>query len=405
MNHHHERETASASDPSSAPQGASAPEFNAAVVEQGRNAKNINETFGGKVMHWMTYYGVGFVANGILSLGITYYLNPRKSVRDFKARATGFITRHPIKTEEDLKLLEQHPAMKKTLDSFRSAVEITFQFISGSIMTVFMMPLMKYKDNLAYKCNQLFGRDKEVVPECLQPEKTPTSQAEALEIELNKRVHRDRSNADLWKSRIILMFTILGGDFLYNRGNRKLEEHNLISGDTVTWAAGMKLNKILPKSVSDPWVNFFQNHGASVDLIRENVPDHFGRIERMERKYGSSPAGAPVEGLNTNSMVLGEQTRLITKEWGWTLFMASFLDKLTGRFQRNRIGREQEKAIASLRREGKLTDDFDVVATVDHKLHVTRKEPAEKSFAAAVGEKRSFTDRAAKSETPMTVGA
>lgn len=311
-----------------------------------RPEKKIADTWGGKIVNFFTFYVVGFVLNSTLSLGITYGLNPRPEVKTFKDRATEVLTHTFGGTNTE-----------KVSDNLRSGIEIGFMFIAGIIATTLMTPLTRYSENIGYKINQVIGKDTDILPEEMRPVPEAQTIGQHIEQQIESRVKK-HSASDLWKSRVVSMAGVMGGDYLINNLSRSLEKDGKQSVDTLSWRAGMQLYKILPEKLVTRWNKWFSEHGASIGDIKKNMAEHFSRLQNTELKYGNSQNGIP----NTNSMVLGEQGRLVIKELAWTLTLALFVDKLTGWFKKDRLHHQRHNAIAELQQEGMIPEGYSVKA-------------------------------------------
>ncbi len=315
--------------------------------------KNINDTIGGRIAHFLTFYVVGFFMNSSLSLFITYNLNPRNSVKKFKEGLSNSIGK-----------VFGGTAGSKTVDSVRSAIEITFMMISGTIITGIMTPLLKYQGRIAHAINRALGKDADVLPPELQKQPEPKTVEEKISQEITKRVKKDNAGlAALWLSRIGLTGAVLAGDAAVNRGSRILESKNLPSVDTLSWGAGKQVYKVLPKSLVARWSNWFGKHGASLDQIKANMGDHFTRLE-THGKVGS----------DENSMVIAEQSRLLIKELGWTFIMAKFMETLTGSIRKTLTHRQEKKAIKDMKEEGIVPEGHNVLLQKDGSVRLERIE-------------------------------
>ncbi len=324
-----------------------------------------------------------------VALGITYFLNPQPKVSEIK---NGVIT--GIR-----KLLRQDAGNAQTKDSVRSAVEMSFMMISGTLVTLLMTPLVKHRGILAYKINRLFKKDMDVLPLELQPVPEPKTVEDRIEQEINKRVKK-HSAWDIWLPRGVMTGVILGGDAVVNRFSRWAETKNLqyLSVDTLSWGLGKQLYKLLHKSsVGNKLIEssnrFFSNHGASIESIKAAEGDHYGRLSVHGNVDGD------------NSMVVAEQTRLVVKELGWSLIMAKFMEFTTRSFRNFRIHSQEQKAIADLTREGIVPKDHIAVIENGH-VRLSRIEgphenqEASKSWA---GDKKSLSHTESM-EGRMTIG-
>jgi len=345
--------------------------------------KDINATAGGKIVNTGIYYGIGWLGNSAGSLFTTYFLNPRDDVTRGKETVIDFLANKVIKGANKV----------KTRDSVRSTVEILFMFISGVIATTIMTPLAMNRGKLAHKVNQFLGnRDKDVLPDSMKKLPEPKTLEDKIEQEIHKRVDKKHSAGDVWKARGVGMGLVLAGDYVVNSAGRYIENTrlpkttpvknpggigealdtlgrrvgkalNYQSMDTLGWRLGQKLHDALPQSVVKGWTRFFYKHGASIEKIEENMKEHFQRLKDTELEFGSH--GAPA---NKHRMVIAEQTRLVTKEMGWTLVMAVVLHQLVGLFNRRRVKKEEERAIAEITKEGLVPEGYKVTLEEGVKL-------------------------------------
>ena len=336
----------------------------AASVDAPLTEKKMADTLGGKIANFFTFYVVGFVANSALSLGITYGLNPRPEVKQLKDNIANTVIKVAGDANHD-----------KVNDSIRSSVEIAFMFIAGIIATTVMTPLTRYNEQIAHKINTIMGKDQDVLPEEMKPLPKPETIEQKIEQEIDKKIKK-HSASDLWKSRIVSMVAVMGGDYLLNRSSRYLEAHDKPSVDTASWRAGMQLYKVLPEKVVAGWNKWFSQHGASIKDVEANMSEHFGRLQNTELKHGNSPSGV----ANENSMVVAEQARLVTKEVGWTLTLALFVDRLTEWFHKDRIKNERSKAIEVLKKEGVIPEGYKVEA---HHQGITIQSPSQELPASS----------------------
>jgi len=320
--------------------------------------KNISETPGGKITNFFIFYVMGWVANAVLSLLIAYNLNPRDNVKRAKDRMANALARGFGGTPG-----------KNTVDGIRSAVEITFLMISGTLVTVVMTPLLKYYGQISHRINRMLGKDIDVLPEEMKKLPEPRTAEERIQQEIQKRVNKGNAGiAALWLSRIGMTGAILAGDGVVNRGSRILESKNLPSVDTLSWNLGRQVYKIMPKSLTDRWASWFERHDASIDKIKVNMADHFDRLE----EHGK------VDNDN-NSMVIAEQTRIVIKEVGWSFTMAKFMEVLTGSVREKLIGKQIKKAIDEVTREGLVPEGHRVIVGKDGSVSLDKveKEPHE----------------------------
>lgn len=311
--------------------------------------KDIRKTSGWKLVTAAVFYGIGFIFNSTLSLFITYFLNPLKSVANIKEGATAFLVKNVGRVLKNVSHV-------KVLDSMRSGVEISFMMIAGTVATLIMTPLVHRHGKMAHKVNQWLGKDQHVLPDEMKPVPEPKTLEDKIEQEIDKRVNIKHGAGDLWKARIISMLLCLGGDWAVNKSSRILEGAGQPSVDTLSWRMGQKLYGVLPEKAVKSWVGFFSRHGASIEKIEANMKDHFQRLKNTEITFGAH--GGPV---NADRMVISEQTRLITKELGWTLIVAVWVGEFLRLFHKRRLKKERQEAIAELTREGLVPEGYKVV--------------------------------------------
>jgi len=339
--------------------------------------KDIHKTTGGRIVNTGIYYGLGWLANSALALFFTYGLNPRKEVKVGKEKATDFIVK---------KILRNEASHGKTLDSVRSTVEMLFMLISGTVLTGVMTPLVKRRGKMAHSVNQWLGnKDKNVLPDDLIQQPEPKTLEDKINQEIHKRVNRKHSTGDLWKARGIGMGLVIGGDFAVNRLSRTLENHGHQSVDTLAWRLGQKIHdhlQIKAPKVLNKWIEFFEKHGAKFSDVRTNMKDHFDRLEKTEKEFGTKGLTKPVE----SRMVISEQTRLITKEAGWTMVMALMLHQMVKGFNKRRVKKEEAAAIAEATKQGFVPEGYKVV--LDEGVKLERIDGKDTKWADKSGAKK-----------------
>lgn len=348
----------------------------ATPLPPGLAQKRIEETAGGKITNFTIFYGLGWVLNAAMSILITYGFNPRPGVKTAKDRIAKSIAG----------IFGKNEASSGTLDTVRSAIEINFMMIAGSIAAGIMTPLLKYQGRISHKINKMLGKDVDVLPEEMQKLPEPKTVEERIEQEIKHHTNKGNASiAALWLSRIGVVVSILIGDAFVNRGNRMLESKNLPSIDTLSWGAGKEVYKIMPKSAVSKWDNWFRTHGAGLSDIKASSPEHFDRI----KTYGKV-------GDDNSSMVISEQTRLLIKEVGWSLVAAKLVDKMTASIRNKLMGRQVEKAINTVTREGLVPDGHRVIVGKDGKVSLDRVE--EKPHELEPGYWAAKEDKAGKAQ-------
>jgi len=403
--------------------------------------KPIDKTWGGKIMHAIIYWGFGFVGNSLLSMGITYYLNPKpstKRVKDFfvnafckmrgikedeikglsdKINTWGGMTKVEREAAGDSFFLPQEKRGKNILLNVRSAIEIVFMLISGFVMLCIMAPLSKHQDKLAYKINQMLGKDTEIVPDSLKPQKEPETPEERIQMEFDKRVNRKINFTDMMLTRIPTFFAVILGDNLLNRFNLSRESKGKESLYTAGWRTGLAIERKAPK---EGWirnrlngmVEFWKNRGSSIDDMKSHMMEHYERLEASALKHNANHPNGP---LNETSLVMADQARLLGKEWGWTFIMATSIERISKKFRNWRVKREQANALEEMKAEGIIPQGYETTVKKDGTLDIKAPDaPAAKSFAAgmeprkdaAKPQKRSFIDMSERSTgQEVAVGA
>jgi hypothetical protein len=304
---------------------------------------------------------LGFGANSAASIGVTYWINPTESAKKGKEA----IKRGAVKIFKTI-------APERAINA---GAEIFFMLISGTILTAVMAPLVKKREDMAYWINQKLGKDTDVLPEHLKTYDAPLTLEDKVEQELKKRVNYGQTSRDLWKARWSGIFVPLLGDPLLSKWNDKREAVGKWSTDTISWKAGQHLyDEVLPKSTVHKLSNFFEDHGAGINDMRDNNKVVFNNLERIEKQHDKTNQllhGYPPvsEATRKDRMMIADQTRLLGKEVGWTLVLAEIVEKLTCKYQNRRIRREEDKALAKMREEGIIP--VGVSVDTDKQGHVT----------------------------------
>lgn len=322
--------------------------------------KDIHKTAGGKVTDFFIYNVLGFAANAAVSIGITYGINPRPGVKRAKESVTN-----------NIRKLFKDAAPERGINS---AVEIGIMLIAGTVLTAAMAPLVTRRDRIAYWINQKLGRDTDVLPEHLRTHNAPLTLEDKIEQELKKRVKYGETSGDLWKGRWSAVMVPLFGDPLLSIWNNKREAKGKWSTDSLSWKAGQQLyDKALPKTLVHKLSSFFSSHGASIEEMHTNNPVIFNNLENYEKLHeernqkilGKLPV-SPAE--REDRMMIADQTRLLGKEVAWTFVLAQIVEKLTCSFQKRRITKEENKALAKMREEGIIP--VGIHAVTDDEGHV-----------------------------------
>lgn len=324
--------------------------------------KDISKTTGGKLTNWLIDWGIGFFGNGVLSVYVSYYLNPKSYIKDFKQGVLKGIS-------ETLNV--QNPERQEKVSSgIRSGMEMGFQLLSGTIATLLMTPLVSRREKIAYSINKILGKDTDVLPlESVIPPQ-PKSVEEMIRQQIDQRVNYKQTPGDLWKARVPVMGAIFVGDQIYNWGNIKMEEKNLQSPDTLIFRAGQQIYKAVPETAGK-LNHWFEQHEAGMEDIKKNAPAHYERIKATEVKYGH----ATPDTLNTDRMAAAEGARLFAKEVGWTFASADSVKHGTEYFRNRRIQKEKLAAIKTLYEQGLIPEGYIVGLTQKGEVIVTQDSP------------------------------
>lgn len=337
-------------------------------AEKAAGGKDINKTLGGKLTNWTIDWGLGFFGNAALSTYTTYYLNPKPGIKRFKDKLEAGIKN----------LFKASEGVEGVGSGIRSGIEICFMFAAGTVATLFMTPLVSRRENIAHGINNMLGRDKDALPSDQVAPPEPKTEEEKIRQEIDRRVNHKQTAGDLWKSRIPAMFAIFGGDQLYNWINIKLEKNNMASPDTMFLRGGQQLYKTFPNA-AEKANHWFERHEAGMEDVKKNAADHYKRLEAAETKYG----GTTPETVNTSRMAVAEGTRLFAKEVGWTFTMADAVKRGTQYFQRKRIHKETQKAIATLQKNGMIPEGYRVETTPQGEVVVLSPQMPKTKTASA----------------------
>lgn len=330
--------------------------------------KDMSKTFGGKITDFIIYQGLGFGGNSSVSVGITYFLNSKPGVEKFRKSAHA-------KAQGAFKDFLPHEAIS-------NGVEIGFMLVAGTILTAVMAPLVNRREQIAYKINKMFGKDKDVLPENERKYGNPTTLEDKIELELKNRVNYCQTSNDLWKARWTGIWIPVFGDMGLGKWNAKREAdvspatpYGKWSIDTISWKAGQHLyDKVLPAGAIEKMGNFFKKHKAGIEDVKVNNPKTYARLLKSETfhdDFNQKMLGQkePVsEAVRNDRMMIADQTRLLGKEIGWTYILSGIVENLTKRFQSQRIHKQELKAIAKMREEGIIPAG--VVVHTDRDGHV-----------------------------------
>lgn len=353
--------------------------------------KHIMDSWGGKWVKGFVWYGLGFIGNSAASVGITYYVNPKQWAKNIRGGASSWLN-HKISRVTGVRKGEETGLAKYVSDGVRSGLEILFMMISGTIVTLIMTPLVIKQEKIAYRLNQWFQKDTDILPESMIKKPEPVTIEEKIIAEVNKRVNKEQSGTDLWKSRFASMGAVIVGDQIVNATNRKLENINLPSLDTAIWRGGQQLYRILPRKITDAQARWFDAHGAGMKDIKASMKDQFDRLEGMEK----TAPGSDGRTLNEPRMVVTEQSRLLTKEVGWTFILARWVDKWTEGFRRRRVQRQTLTALDKMQKQGFIPHGYEALLEPDGKVTVTGPKDAK----SAAGKTPKIAAEAA--EQPLT---
>lgn len=353
--------------------------------------KDINQTRGGKFANWLIDWGIGFFGNAILSVYMTYYLNPQTPVKNFKKNVESGIV-NSLNIQDEVK-------KESIVSGIRSGVEICFQFAAGFIATLVMTPLVSRREKIAHSINKMLGTDTDVLPSAMVKPDAPKTVEERIHQEINKRVNYKQTPGDLWMARIPATFAIFLGDQIYNLGNIKLEKNHFQSPDTLILRGGQQLYKLFPDA-SQKMNSWFEHHEAGMEDIKKNAPAHYQRLEAVETKYGHTTP----ESLNTDRMAIAEGTRIFAKEAGWTFAMADAVKEGTQYFHDKRVLKETANAIKILKRKGLIPEGYDVALTSEGKVVVSNAACAETPLATGTGKTQDASPaiQPGNADTPST---
>lgn len=328
--------------------------------------KDIHKTRGGKLVDFFIYKVLGFGANSTASVGVTYWVNPKPEVKQFRDKAKASVQR----------------LFKGTIppEAVGNGVEIGFMLISGTVVTAIMAPLVKSRDKMAYWINQKLGVDTDVLPEAMKHHEPPKTLEEKVEQELKKRVEYNQTSGDLWKARWSGLLVPLFGDMYLGKLSSQREAEGKWSVDTVSWEIGQKMyDNVLSKKRVQQLGRFFERHGAGIDDMEKQNPDMYARLAQMEEKrdkyHQALGHGSATESVRKDRMMIADQTRLLGKEVGWTLALAEIVERLTAGFQARRVRRQEDKALAELRKAGIIPKGINV--ETDEMGHVTLTQTKE----------------------------
>lgn len=348
--------------------------------------KTIHQTAGGKFMHVFNHYLIGGVANFMISMGITYFLNPRPETKQAKDKIEEGVGRlfGGINPETQAKVRA----------GARSGLEVVYMFAAGIITTLIMTPLVTNSEKLAHKFNQLVGKDKDVLPDYMKQRNKPETQEERIEQELCKRVNYKQSAGDLWKARIATMAVIWLGDQGNEYITRKLEAANKPSMDTTYWQGGFRLADKLPKRFTQRLGSFLDSHGAGMDKIRENAREHQERIDKAATRHAeASGNGMPGDG----QIAVAESFRIAAKEATYMVPLTIMIDKLTKHFHESRVKKQQAKALEAIKEQGLVPQGYGLHVSKEGRVTLMPKE--EQSVKVAVPQEtapsqQNWTDKA-----------
>ena len=191
----------------------------------------------------------------------------------------------------------------------------------------------------------------------------------------------------------------LAGDFGLSLWNSKRENvkgdkvsppdwnYEKWSADTKVWEAGGKFyDRFLAKgSWVDKISNFLKTHGAGTEDMKKNSPESYNMLEAIEKKHNFGH-------VNEARVMVAEQTRMLTKEVGWTIILAVIIEKLVGFFHDGRVKDETKKAIADITKEGLVPEGYKVVL----------KEGVKLERIGGAEDKASWVDKTLPAKQPRT---
>lgn len=317
-----------------------------------KDTRDINKTAGGRTINFINNWLLGFVANSSFSVFLTYFFNSKPKVKEVKENITkGAMDLFGIDSSNP-----DSKAYKGVMDQVRTGVEILFMTVSGSLVTLIMTPLVSNRENIAYKINQMLGKDTDVLPESMKKEIVPQNEQERIELAIRKRVTDKQVGGDLWKARFTTLAAVITGDQILNRVNRTLEENNHASVDTALLALGRKAHGQMSEATVDKYAKWFDDHNSGIKDMKENSRDHYERLAARDIAYDKKQGGTGE--INEGRITISEQTRILGKEIGWTLILAGMVEKWTESFRKSRVAKERKRAIEALKNEGVIPRDW-----------------------------------------------
>lgn len=325
--------------------------------------KDISKTAGGKITDAVIYKGMGFVGNSGLSIAVTYFLMSKKKVKNFITATT-----------EGAQSLFKGSSLERPVGR---VVEILFMIIAGTILTACMAPLVTRREKIAHWVNQKLGKDTDVLPSDMQTFNQPHTLEDKVEQELKKRINYGQTSRDLWKARWTSLIVPIVGEGLLSDWNARREKQVPAkwSTDGLSWKAGQYMyDEVLkPQSIAK-FTRFLSDHGAGIEDIRApdkngKIPESYTLLENAEKRHIQRTGEAR---LNTDRMVIAEQSRLLGKEVGWTIITSAIMERLTHKFQDRRIRKQEAKAIAKMREEGIIPVGIHVVTDKEGHVKLTK---------------------------------
>lgn len=297
--------TENSPQPEAAPQRAPAPKEHAPI----RNTVIANKTF-----NFFNYFGLGFVANSVMSLAITWNVMPTEGAKKFKAAIGNGIAavaksvdkmQHYIGVEKSEADLAKR-ALSIT-ESSRSVAEIMCMFVAGCLVLLPMKYLENHKKGFVDKVDQWWNKDYHAYA------KANNITPEALPCEHEAK----QTWANLLGARVGGMVAILGLDAAIQGFNNKRANANKSNLDTAEWAIGGIAYDLLPEKFTKRVVNFFTSGSRAHETGLHNIQGQL--LKNLEATVGNNP----------DKMLFAEQTRLVSKEVSLTLIMAGLIYTLS----------------------------------------------------------------------------
>lgn len=223
-----------------------------------------NHTLPNKMFTVANYIGLGWVANSLMSLFITYNVLTTKPGEKF---ITGLTTKvfEPLgnwyyKNLRPSKFNPKH--LSYIPDKARSTAEILCMCIAGCIVLFPMKLMQDHKRWFVEKFDRLINRDyhRDCKEKDIDP--SPTSAAEE---------EMKQTWSGLLTSRLIGMGAVVGIDQTIERFNNNRHAAGKWNVDSAEWKTGKYIFDKLPEKTSDKFIRFFSSRGKGIDGIQPRV--------------------------------------------------------------------------------------------------------------------------------------